>query len=248
MNKFLLVSNLLLLVAVVFLAARYHAARDLYAALAGGKKPPAQAKPVEPDCRYALKAFDFHFKKETDNPNIVMFGNSLIRRGDWPKLLGRGDVINRGIGGDVMRCLAARAVYLMNIKAKAWIIEGGINDLPARKPAEIFDYYKQIVEFARRLGARPILSLVLRVSPKAEHYFPFRRDYVRINKLVDELNAALRRYADEEGVDIIDPNMKLTGTGGLLRDECTTDGVHLTAKGYELWAGQIKAALDSLRI
>jgi lysophospholipase L1-like esterase len=62
------------------------------------------------------------------------------------------------------------------------------------------------------------------------------------NPSVSSLNVELKRVAEEEGVQFVDlvPAMSLEG---FLRDELTYDGVHLTARGYALWAGLVRDAL-----
>jgi hypothetical protein len=117
-------------------------------------------------CLYQLNQFDFHYSNETDSPNIIMLGNSLIREGHWDSLLNRKDVINRGVGGDKLYCICDRLQYLKNSSAKICFIEGGINDLLSlEKPELLFNYYKQIALFWKNENKIPVINLSV-LSPQ----------------------------------------------------------------------------------
>ena len=200
------------------------------------------------DCSYLLKYFDFHYKAECDSPQIIMIGNSLIRQGKWTELLNREDVINRGISGDNLPCMCERLKYLEGKKAKIWFIEGGINDLPWRRPDSLFENYKSIIEFAKKENAIPVINLVLYLSPKAGSKFPWRADYHYINNLAKELNTMLIDYAVSNNIDHIDLNRIIADKQHVLKDEYTTDGVHLTQSGYKEWVKLINKILAKYKI
>ena len=172
-----------------------------------------------------------------------MLGDSQIRRGNWPRLLGRNDVINRGISGDKTYCICDRLQYLENIQAKIWFIEGGINDLPNASTDSIVNHYRQIVDFVQRKNAIPVITLVFYTSPKlndpkfAKTHDPALRDSISV------LNSKLTKIAASLGVEVIDLNPELT-INEVLKSEVTPDGIHLNESGYQIWAEHIKAVLD----
>lgn len=200
-----------------------------------------------PLCTYELKNFKFHYQKETATPSIVMFGNSLIDYGDWKTILGREDVINRGIAGDQTYCMCERLQYLTSLNAKIWFIEGGINNI-GMSPEGILGNYAEIVQFVKNENAVPVINLVLHIGKNAGNKFTAFKDYETVNSRVDALNKLLTGYAQENGINIIDLNPLLTDKEGLLKDEFTTDGVHLTDKAYKLWGNEIDKLLESHNI
>lgn len=147
-KRFLIISNIFFIVLIAIFVARH-----LIFRFNVSSKNPIEVQagnstnPAKPDCNYSLEYFNFHWKKESQNPKIIMLGNSLVRHGNWDSLLARNDVINRGISGDHLPCIYERLKFLKNSSAKIIFIEGGINDLPVGNTDTLFYYYSQIVKF-----------------------------------------------------------------------------------------------------
>lgn len=200
-------------------------------------------------CEYSLEYFDFHYKKETGNPKIIMLGNSLIRHGNWEALLGRNDVINRGISGDKLCCILQRTKYLKNLGAKACFIEGGINDLPLKSTTELNIYFAKLVNFAFQQDMKPIITLLFYISPKAGKKYPYRNNYQAINDSIYKLNNNLKLLANERQIDYIDLNSEISDTvNRILLDKYTTDGVHLKPEAYKIWAQKVNEILKKGKI
>lgn len=195
-------------------------------------------------CTYALEHFDYHYKNETDTPDIVMLGNSIIQQGNWTRLLNRKDIINRGIAGDQLPCICERLKYLKGIGAKIWFLEGGVNDLPEKDAVYLFEQYKKIVLFTESENAIPVINLVFYLSPRAGEKYPGRADYKNINARIGELNAMLVDFAKKNNIMVIDMNKTFSGENNVLKDEFTTDGVHLSDVAYKAWAEQIEIVLN----
>ena len=81
--------------------------------------------------------------------------------------------------------------------------------------------------------ARPVVQSVLFV-----HGNP------ALNARIGELNARLREWCAENGIDWLDLNPDLADADGLKR-EYTTDGTHLTEQGYAIWSGRLRRYLDN---
>ena len=191
-------------------------------------------------CSYQLQHFDFHYKTESANPKIIMIGNSMVRSTDWVKLLHREDVINRGIAGDKIKCICERTKYLKGKGAKIWIIEGGINDLPAMRTNEVLKQFDMIVDFVVSENAIPVIVAPTLVSPRAK--FKLKKDVTKTNLAVEEINHKLKRYCDSTKTDLINLNLLLS-ENGLLAEKYTTDGVHFTDEAKQIWAKEILTIL-----
>lgn len=183
------------------------------------------------------------FKPEPANPKILMFGNSLVRMGNWRKLLGRKDLVNRGIGGDSLPGMYQRLQSLRNIPAKIVFIEGGINDLPEGSIDSVVSQLQQIVYFFQSRDIIPVVTGLLYISPKAGISYPWRTNFHYINRQVTEINNELKNFTTVQKIDFIDLNPLLTDTTQLL-DRYTTDGVHLTWAAYQIWSQQINQILQ----
>ena len=147
MKKFLIITNLGTLAILLAVAVRHFEFKWRHRNPVPNETVKGKTADIEMPCLYSLQYFDFHYERETENPTIIMLGNSLIRRCNWDRLLGRKNVINRGISGDHLPCICERLKYLKDSPAKIIFIEGGINDLPAGNTDTLFEYYAKIVNF-----------------------------------------------------------------------------------------------------
>jgi lysophospholipase L1-like esterase len=249
MKKTLWITNVITIMLLIVIGLHYKIPTKISNKFISSQTPISKTiTPALLDCSYELKYFDFHYKKEIGSPKIIMLGNSIVRHGDWEKLLDRNDVINRGISGDKISCMVERLKYLKNFNAKIWFIEGGINDLPGNTPISIFNYYKDIIEFIKNENAIPVINLVLYISPKAGIKFPSRSEYVNINKNIRELNEMLIEYALTQSIDYIDLNKIISDENDILKERYTTDGVHITNEAYDKWAILINNLIKSYEI
>ena len=182
--------------------------------------------------------FELSKLKQAD---IVMLGNSITYGGNWNDLLGRTNVANRGIGGDNTLGTLHRMKYVYNLKPKVCCIMTGINDIYADAPMEtIFNNYKAIIDTLRLHKITPIIQSTLHVNPKWK-----RAD--EKNKEVTTLDSLLFDYAVKEKIMYVNVDSILS-TNGVLNDEYTTDGVHLTPSAYVKWRELLEPIFQKLKL
>lgn len=160
--------------------------------------------------------------------DVVFLGNSITAGGNWIELLGRERIANRGIGGDNTLGTLHRLQYVYALKPKLCFIMTGINDLYADASVDlVFKNYCAIIDTLRSHNIIPVIQSTLHVNPK------WKRTEEK-NPLVAELNVLLKEYAVKNSIQYIDVNAVLS-SNNILRDEFTTDGVHLTPEAYGVW-------------
>ncbi|HLP17882.1 MAG TPA: GDSL-type esterase/lipase family protein [Bacteroidota bacterium] len=167
---------------------------------------------------------------------IVMLGNSITYGVNWGELLGRHTIANRGIGGDNTYGILNRMSNVYSLQPKICFIMAGINDLYAGIPVDtIFANYKKIIFGLRDNHIVPVIEATLHVNEKFK-----RAD--EINPLVAKLNTMLQKFADDQKLDFLNLN-RLIAPENKLRDDCTFDGIHLTAAGYGPWRAELEPIL-----
>ena len=175
------------------------------------------------------------FNKQAD---IVMLGNSITFQIDWNELLGRTDIANRGISGDVTEGMLNRMNSVIKVKPKICFFMGGINDLTRRISYEnTLRNIKSIVSILLKNNIIPIIQSVLYTN---EQFYDIEHD----NKYATIINNELKRFAVKEGLIFLDLNKDLS-ENGLLKSKYTYDGLHLNSKGYEVWGKIIKKLIDN---
>ena len=165
---------------------------------------------------------------------VVMLGNSITAGGgDWNKWLNRTDVRNAGQGGYTSgQLLWYVDTCVVSVHPHICFIMAGINDLFNNVPAELI--YQNQVAILKKLTdhhIKPVMQCTLYMHNNPE-----------MNKKVDKINDAIKKYCKDNNIDYMDVNASLSGENGL-RQEFTTDGTHLTQEAYKIWAKMLTSFL-----
>ncbi|MCX6149062.1 MAG: GDSL-type esterase/lipase family protein [Ignavibacteriales bacterium] len=178
---------------------------------------------------------------KTKHASIVMFGNSITHGCSWNELLGRSDVVDRGIPSDNLVGYLARIDYIFRLHPRVCFIMGGINDIYGGFSLDdIYKNYIKLIDTLRSKKIVPVIQSTLYVSTKWH-------DASTKNLDVEKLNKLLQEYAIKNKILYLDLNSKLID-GKFLKDEFTYDGVHLTWRGYKIWGQELEKVLKMLGI
>jgi len=165
---------------------------------------------------------------------VVFFGDSITEgwgpTGSQRFFPGK-PYVNRGISGQTTAQMLLRFRQdVLDLQPSAVVILAGTNDIAGNTgPATqqmIEDNLHSMVELAKAHGIRVVLASVLPVSE-----YPWRPGAQPAGK-VRALNAALRRYAEQQDVVYLDYYAAMANAEGGLDRELAEDGVHPTAAGY----------------
>ena len=164
------------------------------------------------------------------NSRIVMLGDSITNRCDWSELLSRNDIVNQGIGGDTTAGLLNRLNQIISLKPEKVFLMIGTNDLGEGAPvSDTLSNYQKIIT--------KLLAANIEVYVQSTLYVG-RKSSIERNLKIKELNDGLKIYCKYYGVKFIDLNITLA-PDGLLLDEYSEDGVHLTGAAYLKWKDAI---------
>jgi lysophospholipase L1-like esterase len=162
---------------------------------------------------------------------IVMLGDSLTARAQWSDITGCPYVANRGVGGDESENVLHRLDAVIKLKPSAVLLMVGINDILSNVPTQTtVDNVQQTIDALTQAGAHVYLTLALPGTKRVSH---------KIGSKLDELNAAYRKLATRPDVSLVDFLPAARDRDGFLREELSTDGIHLTPKGYRVWRDAI---------
>ena len=176
--------------------------------------------------------------------NQVMLGNSLTEGGrDWAEKLGKPNVRNRGISGDVAMGIDARLFQITPHNPAKIFLLVGINDVSHDLTVDsIVTNIRLLVDHIH--AQSPKTKLVL------QSLLPIRESTGRWKRLqgktdmIPQINARLEALAREKGLTFINlfPHFTEPGTN-VLRSELTYDGLHLSKAGYDVWVKLLKPHL-----
>ncbi|MCJ8282444.1 MAG: SGNH/GDSL hydrolase family protein, partial [Rivularia sp. ALOHA_DT_140] len=175
-----------------------------------------------------------------NNRLSIMLGDSLSL---WfpTKGLPNGKLwLNQGISGDTSTGILRRLTAFSSTKPEAIYIMAGINDLrKGTSDKVILNNHRRII---RRLKITHPTSYII-----IQSILPTRRPKIS-NIRIRNLNAQLARIAKQEGVNYVNIHKWFTDFKGDLRQEFTTDGLHLSLNGYEVWQSAIEQIEKKLAI
>lgn len=183
------------------------------------------------------------FETQKQQKNIVMLGNSLTERGDWPDILDRDDVINHGIGSDITAGYINRIKLIFDLKPTVCFIEGGVNDLARKVPQHtIIANLAALVDTLRFKNIKPVLHTLTYVAGNYRYIDP-----KAFNIEIKKLNRAIRVLAKQKNVPLINLNKKIARGSMLKKKYAIADGIHYTDETYLLWKREIIKVLNEFK-
>lgn len=191
---------------------------------------------------YSIKVKQFKEEGKLPSNVIVMYGDSHSEYGgDWSRHFpGAGKIINRGIIGDDSQGMYNRLDLVLPYHPQKIFFECGANDLSHGWTVErVFQ------------GITRVLATIRERSPKTELYvqsvLPLNEEvgtwkYLKgKDDLIIQLNNKLKEYCASHALTYIDLYTPLLGAHPkTMKAEYCRDGLHLTEKGYEVWAKTIR--------
>ncbi|MDB5100175.1 MAG: hypothetical protein JWM80_4596 [Cyanobacteria bacterium RYN_339] len=156
--------------------------------------------------------------------DLVLLGDSLTDGGPWPLLLPGVPLRNQGIAGDTTGGVLARLDAVGRPGTVAVLV--GINDLnQGRSPAAV------LADLARILAGLQAPRVIVQALLPIDHAVWG----MPVQQAVLETNRGLAALARERGLEWLDLHA-LFLRDGRLDPDCTHDGLHLNAAGYQRWA------------
>lgn len=184
--------------------------------------------------------------------DVYFIGDSITRRWgalDYPALLAHFEesffgwnAANFAWGGDRIENMLWRLDHgeLDGVTPKVFVVQAGTNNLvdfatdEARVEAVVAGV-EALVERCRR-HVPNALVVVTGVFP--------RRDRPELNASIVAINEKLAGLADVDNVRFVSINDRLVDSRGVLGDEMSDDGLHLTLSAYRVWADALRPLLE----
>ena len=180
---------------------------------------------------HELKNLHATYKKQ--GHLTVFFGNSITEQLKF--FLPESDsLFNMGISGDFSEGLIKRLDNVTRLKPDNLFIKIGINDIVERVPlSKIKTNYLQILD--RVASECPDTKIYIQSTLPTRDLKSFFRSSKDINKIVMKLNLFLKMQAQERKITFIDLYPDFADENNEMKQELTTDGVHLNETGYNIW-------------
>jgi lysophospholipase L1-like esterase len=190
-------------------------------------------------------------QRAKDHPgecDIVFIGDSITEFWEtkgtnvWQRYYAHRKCLNLGVSGDRTQCVLWRFErgQLDGLKPKLAVLMIGTNNSPDNNntEAEILEGVQAIVSQIRhRLPDTRIL--VLGIFPRGATFSVQRGRIVQVNQ-------ALAKLADGKMIEYMDIGSRLIESDGTISGNIMPDYLHLSERGYEIWAEAMEPKLDEL--
>lgn len=175
---------------------------------------------------------------------VVFMGNSITqgwkeKRSDF---FSNNPFICRGISGQTTPQMLVRFRQdVIALQPKVVVILAGTNDIAGNTgPSTLEMIRDNIASMAELATANKIKVVLCSVLPAYE--YPWRKG-MEPNIKIPALNEMIKSYAASKGFVYLDYFAAMNDGNNGMKAEYTTDGVHCTAKGYELMENMVKPAI-----
>lgn len=193
--------------------------------------------------RFKEQVEEIHKKYDTlldpSKETIVFTGSSSIRI--WHDLQNRfpeHQIVNSGFGGShASDLLFYLDDLILRYKPKKVFIYEGDNDINAKKkPNGIIETTQRIIDGIRKND--PSTEIVLIAAKPSIARWKLKRKYKRLNR-------KFKKLAQEDGLlEYADVWKPMLDSRKVKQDIFIEDGLHMNAKGYEIWFGVMKEYLQ----
>jgi lysophospholipase L1-like esterase len=184
---------------------------------------------------------------QAQNPEgcIVFIGDSIVQGLDVKAVTDQ-PALNFGIGGDNTVGARWRVPQYRSLKsARAIVLAIGVNDLWRLDDDQLVANYEAVLDlFPSQVPI--IVSCILPVNeplcerPHISYVTRRKAENARIRNVNQRLSQLAQRSSH---LSVVDASSVMCDEGGNLRRDYTGDGIHLTAEGYDAWAGRLRQHL-----
>jgi lysophospholipase L1-like esterase len=240
-------------------AARIYEPGMVYVDTVHSGQPPVEPadQPMARSDANSLKAHEQLMAKRMQGKIDVYFmGDSITRRwgtsdrqyadllGNWNENFKGWNAADFGWGGDKTQNMLWRLEQgeLDGVNPKVIVLMAGTNNVGNLSPADDVDLraaetVRGVAAVLKELRARAPNALVvlMGITP--------RTDNIKVMPIIDAANRGIAKLADGRRVRYLNINARLADAHGVLLPGMTKDGLHLSAKGYQLWADALKPIL-----
>ncbi len=199
-------------------------------------------------------------KARTGRIDIYFEGDSISRRwgtsdarykdclANWNRNFFGWNAANFGWGGDTTQNILWRLQNgeLDGVNPKIIVLLAGANNLGGTpwaggddaKVAEVVGGIKAILVVMQRKAPHATIIL-MGITPRNDRG-------TGIVATIDRINEELSRLADGKKIRYLNINRKLADQNGKLFEGMTVDGLHLSVRGYQVWADALKPVFTEL--
>jgi lysophospholipase L1-like esterase len=176
---------------------------------------------------------------EKQSPHLTVLAGDSLSLWFPPELLPENKAwLNQGISGETTEGLLNRLELFDRTQPETVLVMIGINDLiRGISDDEILDNQRRIIRYLREKHpqAQIFVQSILPHGDKEATWEQKEKLLAIPNNRIRQLNERLKQIASDQGAKYLDLHSLFINKEGNMRQEFSTDGLHLSPQGYLVW-------------
>lgn len=213
-------------------------------------------KPVPREGNWMKRHESFVERSKKGNVDVLFVGDSITQGWEgngkkvWAEKFGKWNAANFGIGGDRTQHVLWRVTEgkeLDGIDPKVIVMMIGTNNFGSNSPEQIADGVKAILaEFHKQKPKAKVLLLGVFPRSGKKPMDPMVAAKDELHAKTPAVNTLLAKFDDGKTVKYFDIGEKFLDDKGGLPKATMPDFLHLSEKGYAIWAEAISKTVEEM--
>ena len=189
-----------------------------------------------------------YFKQYKKQDSTIIFVGNSITEGFDLSIFNNKKVLNMGIAGDFTSGILKRSNQIVALKPIKIFLLIGINDIIEKVPMNIIqENYKNIIStFRKELPNSTIY--VHTVLPIKDVKSFITTNQSNSSKIIEFNKFIKENYSNKPNITLIDLFPLYKTDNNEMRQDLTTDGIHLNIKGYSIWHKKILEFISTNKV
>lgn len=202
-------------------------------------------------CSQEIKPFNDHVVAmwaqtlEPYSVDIAFLGDSRVAGANWKEAFPNSDVVNLGIGGDIVEGNIQRLPLLEALDVKHCFLAIGANNCNSKNfSAKLFRAnYDALLDGLEERGITVYVNTIAGVTTANSSV-----DAVLISRMNTNMavaNDIIRNVSEARGLKLFDMAIVMNNPDGTLKAEYSADGVHFSAAGNQIWYDTLRPSVEA---
>ena len=182
----------------------------------------------------ALDAWENCLNQLHQKVDIVFFGDSITRRGNFDSYFPDTTICNLGMGSDTLIGMTDRIGMISSVSPSKLFVLGGINSLRDNTLEKSIQEYGSLLSAISGTGIKDVYVIsVLPIDKSSSD------SIICSPQTITSFNSSIEILAKGKNYKYIDLHSLFADSNGFIKPELTTDGVHLTDEVYLIFSNAI---------
>jgi lysophospholipase L1-like esterase len=177
--------------------------------------------------------------------DIAFYGDSRVVLANWEEAYPDGEVVNLGIGGDIVEGTIQRLPLLRALDVKYCFLAIGVNNCSRDSFSEVQfrKNYTTLLDGLEELGVTVYVNTIAGVTTANLTF-----DAALVTKMTNNIvivNEIIRDLAESRNLTLIEMAIGMNNPDHTLKSDYSLDGIHFTDSGNQFWYDTLRPYVEA---